>query len=479
MSKFLIEDIEVLEAPEAVLSTMTKEGKRRWMYPVPSKGRLYKQRLVVAWALIAFFVALPLIKINGYPALLFDIMNREFAIFGLVLYPTDTILLLMFMVGTIMTVVLGTALWGRVWCGWACPQTVYLEFVFRPIERLIEGPPHRQARRDAGDRSFDRTWRKAVKFVVFLGISFLLANIFVSYFVGWDQLATWMTGSPLDHWGFFVLMAGVTGLMLFDFGYFREQMCTITCPYARMQSVLLDKDSTIVSYDPTRGEPRTKRSRKILQQEADGAQTGNGDCIDCKACVRTCPTGIDIRDGLQMECVSCTQCIDACDHIMDNIGKPRGLIRYTSENALEGKSQHTIRPRTAIYVTLIVAIFAALGFSIATRSSFDVNIGRITGAPYIEVGDGTIANRIRFRVRNQTPETVEFSIVAIQPENAEVRVSGVQTIELAPAEMKRVETFVVVPQESFSSPNLEAVFRLTFSDGSEVEKPFILLGPES
>ncbi|MBN8587739.1 MAG: cytochrome c oxidase accessory protein CcoG [Rhodothermia bacterium] len=478
MSKFLIENIEILPADEEVISIMTKDGHRKWMYPIKSSGRFYNARLIVGWLLIAFFVSLPMIKINGQPAVLVDFIHRKFALFGQTFYPTDTFLLLLFMVGTILSVIIGTAFLGRVWCGWGCPQTVYLEFVYRPIERWLEGPEHVRRRRDMSPMSFDAFWRKAVKFVLYLMISFALANVFVSYFVGWDHLLDWMQGSPFDNLGFFILMAGTTALMLFDFGYFREQMCCIACPYARMQSVLLDKDSMIVSYDPSRGEPRAKRGKKVLQQEAEGLIEAKGDCIDCGACVRTCPTGIDIRNGLQLECIACTQCIDACDHIMDGIGKPRGLVRYTSEHEVEGTPTKIVRPRTIIYSTLILAIFVALFSLLAMREPINVNVGRSVGAPYIQMTPQEIANRIRFRVQNQGGQEISFTIKALSPASAKVIVAGPPVTKLARGEMKRVDTFVTVPNGVFSgSDQVPAKFEVTFSNGYKVESDFTLLGP--
>ena len=475
-----VDDVGILESPEAVLATMDLEGNRRWLYPILSKGRFYWQRLALGWGLIALFVALPIVRVNGRPAVLLDFVHREFALFGLTFYPTDTFYLLLLGLAALVFVVLLTALLGRVWCGWGCPQTVYLEFVFRPIERWIEGKEHVRARRDAGPWSFDKAWRKAAKWGVYLVISLALAHVFVSYFVGWERLLAWMTSPPTEQWGFFVMMAVTTGLVLFDFGYFREQMCTITCPYARFQSVLLDEDSMIVSYDPNRGEPRARRSKKKIEQEEAGLVPALGDCIDCLACVRTCPTGIDIRDGLQMECIACTQCIDACDDIMDAIGKPRGLIRYTSEHELEGVKTRVLRPRTVVYGLLLAALVTMLGVGIATRGDFDVDVARAVGEPFVELPDGTVANRLRFRVRNQTPHAAAFEVEPVEPASAEVRIVGVQPVALASQEMKRVEAFVVVPRASFGgSTQRDAAFRLVFSDGSQQVVTFPLLGPSN
>jgi cytochrome c oxidase accessory protein FixG len=384
---------------------------------------------------------------------------------------------MIFIIGALLSVILFTSLLGRVWCGWACPQTVYMEFLFRPIERWLEGSEHVRKRRNEGPYTLDRIWRKSIKLGIFLAISLILAHTFVAYFVGWEALLVWIQSPPATNWGFFLMMAITTGLILFDFGYFREQMCTIACPYARMQSVLLDPDSMIVSYDPTRGEPRGKRSRKRLDDEAAGLETLMGDCIDCLACVRTCPTGIDIREGLQMECIACTQCIDACDAIMDRIEKPRGLIRYTSERDLSGSRTSYVRPRTIVYSVLLVGILTAFTTVLTARDAYDVDVGRVAGDPFAVLPDGRIANRLRFRVRNQTADRVSFDLSARTPEGAQIQAVGALPVSLDPGEMKRVESWVIVPAEAFHSDALEGIFELEFSDGERVEAQFVLLGP--
>ena len=479
MNTFVPADsVGILDSPEEVLSTLRNDGSRRWLYPTPSKGRFWRRRLMVGWALIVFFVALPVVRVGGRPAVLLDLAAREFTLFGFTFYPTDTFLLLLLGIGALVSIALLTALLGRVWCGWGCPQTVYLEFLYRPVERWIEGPEHVRARRDAGPWTLDKTWRRAAKWAVYLVVSAFLAHTFTAYFVGWDRLIGWMTGPPTEHWGYFVLAALTTGLVLFDFGVFREQMCTITCPYARFQSVLLDPDSLIVSYDPTRGEPRAKRSKKAIAEERAGERPPLGDCIDCRACVRTCPTGIDIRDGLQMECIACTQCIDACDAIMDRLDLPRGLIRYTSERALEGERTRVVRTRTVAYGLLLVAVASAFTIALTTRHAYDVNVGRVVGQPFVELDGGQIANRVRFRVRNQTASGATVRVELAAPAGGSVRLGAVQPVPLAPREMVRVEGFAVVPEATFEGmAEAPATFRLTFSDGTVEEVPFTLLGP--
>ncbi|MFT5142049.1 MAG: cytochrome c oxidase accessory protein FixG [Rhodothermales bacterium] len=468
---------DILESPEAVLTTMTSDGKRRWVYPTLSPGRFLSQRRVVAWSLVALYLALPVVQMGGHPAVLLDFIHREFAFFGLVFYPTDTLILMVFLIGIIALVVLFTALLGRVWCGWGCPQTVYLEFVFRPIERFLEGKEHVRKRRDEAGVSLDKVRRKTLKWVAFTVVSAVLAHTFVAYFVGWNHLIAWMTGPPEEHWGFFVLMAATTGLILFDFGIFREQMCTITCPYARMQSVLLDPDSLIVSYDPVRGEPRGRRTKAAASLQAAGATPPLGDCVDCGACVRTCPTGIDIRDGLQMECIACTQCIDACDAIMDRIDKPRGLIDYTSEKALAGGRTRVVRPRTVLYAVLFLMAASAFTVVVASRSAFDVNIGRAVGEPYSMLPGDLVANRLRFRVRNQTGAPSSFWVEVTRPEGAQLSAVGAMPVPLEDGQMERLEVWITVPEEVLVGGKAEADFVLHYLDGSTQLTSFLLLGP--
>lgn len=459
-------DPAILESPEDVLSTMTRDGRRRWLYPTVSKGRWRNARRLVAYLLMVAYVLLPWIYINGHPAIKMDIVHREFALFGLVFYPTDTVLLMLTMISIMITVIMLTTLFGRVWCGWGCPQTVYLEFLFRPIETWIEGKPHVKQRRDQGPWNLDRTSRHVAKWAIYLVIALVLANTFVAYIVGWETLLGWMVRPPSENTGFFGLMALTTGLIVYDFGYFREQMCTIACPYARMQSIMLDPHSLIVSYDAERGEPRGKPQEGVT-----------GDCIACNACVRTCPTGIDIREGLQMECIACTQCIDACDHIMDKLEKPRGLIRYTSEQALAGERTKLLRPRTLVYGGMAIVLFTAFMLVLTGRDAFDIAITRSVGAPFSELADGRVANRIKIRVRNQTQSAQSFTGIAPLDSDITLQPVGVLPMDLDPGEMRRLEVWVLTSPDVFQDGLYEATFELSFDDGTQISRDYTLLGP--
>ena len=427
--------------PERVLSTLNRDGTRRWLHPRLSKGRFLKWRRVVAYALILFFVGLPWVRINGRQSILIDLPAREFTFFGTTFLPTDTLLLMLFMAGVFVTIFLVTALFGRLWCGWACPQTVYMEFVYRPLERLFDGSPEKRRRGHPGSRGV----RKVLKYVVYFIISLVLAHVFLSYFVGVDTLFDWMGQSPFRHPTAFLVMAATTGLMMFDFSFFREQVCIVACPYGRFQSVMLDRSSMIISYDEQRGEPRGKARRK---RSGDVELPQHGDCVDCHLCVVTCPTGIDIREGLQMECIGCAQCIDACDHVMDKLGRARGLIRYTSQEALEQGRKHLLRPRVVIYPLLLGIIVSIFVTVLVTRQPADITVLRGADArPYTKREDGRVVNDIRVKIVNRTEGLRAFSFAvsgidgAIVEAEMPVPVEGGDTLT-APAS-------IVVPQGAF------------------------------
>ncbi len=459
-------------AQDRVLSTLNADGTRRWLRPKPAPGRFLNARRAVGYALIAIFVSLPHLRIAGKPPLLLDIAAREFTFFGTTLYPTDTLLLALLMLSVFLSIFFLTALFGRVWCGWACPQTVYLELVYRPIERLLEGMPGRKAKKGA--------WRKPLRFVIYLVLSFGLANTFLAYFVGTDRLSQWVLHSPTEHWGAFLLVVAVTGLMMFDFGFFREQLCIVACPYGRFQSVMLDRNSLIISYDPNRGEPRGKKKRKPKQDVALPVvnEEPQGDCIDCHMCVTTCPTGIDIRDGLQLECVNCAQCIDACDTIMDKIGKPRGLIRYGSQaTVLDQAKQRFIRPRTIIYPTLILGLVTAFTILLATRQPAFVNVLRGPGAPFTIV-ESMVVNPAVIKVQNRAPEPVTYSFDIVNAQGEIFVPTG--AVVVAPGETVETQVQIRVVAETFAqSPDskFQAQVRVQGDDGFEKVVEHRLLGP--
>lgn len=456
----------LLDAPEHVLSTLEKDGSRRWLRPKLSLGPWWYRRRNLAYVLMVVFVVMPHLTISGRPFIRLDIIARRFTIFGHTFLPTDTLLLALTMLTAFISIVLVTAVAGRAWCGWGCPQTVYMEYLFRPIDRLFEGT----AGKGGKPKTEMSGGKQIARFAIYVLINAFLAHTFLSYFVGADQLATWIMGSPLNHPVAFAVMATTTGLLTYDFYYFREQTCLIACPYGRFQSVMLDRQSIIVAYDPQRGEPRKKGKRP----SADRA----GDCVDCNQCVVVCPTGIDIRDGLQMECINCTQCIDACDSVMSKVGLPQGLIRFSSQDGLEGKKPKFLRARTLLYPLILVAVASGLVYAISTKYSFDARIIRGKGAPFTRVERTLVSNSFSLRLVNRSEQTQTYSVSVAEPDGVTVEV-----IDDAGLTLDAGQTSLVPLELRFSSSltigDGNAPVQLKIADGNNTDQllDFRLLGP--
>ena len=449
-------------ATEPVLPTMNLDGSRRWLRPVLTPGRFWQARRIVAYTLMVVFFLIPYLRLNGKPLVLLDIPRREFTIGGYTFLPTDTLLFMLLFVSVAIAIFLLTALFGRIWCGWGCPQTVYMEFLFRPLERLIEGRPGAAT---AGRRV--TLARRALKYTVYLVLALFLAHTFLAYFVGIERLAQWIRLSPLEHPTAFFVMALTTGAIFFDFTWFREQTCLVACPYGRLQSVLLDRKSMIVAYQPLRGEPRARGRER----------TGAGDCIDCGACVRTCPTGIDIRDGLQMECIHCTQCMDACDGIMDRVGKPRGLIKYSSRSEVEGHPAGLLRPRVVLYPAALLVAVSLLGYFLSTKRDTDVTLLRGIGAPYSFDAGGQVVNNIRIKLTNRAGAERRY-LITLDEDEDDVRLLAPENPLPVAAGAGRTEgVFVMAPPDAFEDGRRSISFRI--SDGERYSESFeyLLVGP--
>lgn len=449
-----------------VLPTLNEDGSRNWIRPRLSEGPWWRRRQVVAYVLMFVFFAIPHLRVSGKPAFLMSFPKREFTLMGYTFLPTDTLLFMLLLASGVIGIFLLTALLGRVWCGWSCPQTVYLEFLFRPIERFIEGGYVGSRKLDREKRFF--SGRRLLKYAIYAVLSLFLAHTFLAYFVGTEELARWVRQSPWQHPTEFVVMAITTIAIWYNFTYFREQTCLIACPYGRWQSALLDKQSVIVAYDYVRGEPRGHQTPDRSEQA--------GDCIDCKACVTTCPTGIDIRNGLQMECVHCTQCIDACDTIMDKVGKPRGLIRYTSQEALAGRSRKLLRPRVVLYPMALTLSLGALLFAMVQKESADVTVLRGLGAPFTEEADGRIANQIRVKITNRSNDDARYTISVDGASGGQV-IAPENPLAVAEGETRETSVFVLLPRASFT--NSEHAITISVKDGGRfsISIPWRLQGP--
>ena len=456
----------LIPAQEMVLPTLQGDGKRRWINPALATGKYWQRRRLLAYALIAFFVTLPHLRFSGKPIVLIDIVSREFTFLGHTFYPTDSGLLLLLLWTVFFSVMLVTAIGGRLWCGWGCPQTVYLEFLFRPIDRLFAGT----AGKGGKPRKSVHTALQAARFGVYLVCSMFLAHTFLSYFIGTDRLAQWMRLYPWQHPTAFAIMAGATAALMYNFMFFREQLCMVACPYGRFQSVMLDRKSLIVTYDIHRGEPRHK-GKAVGTAKA-------GDCIDCGHCTAVCPTGIDIRNGLQMECIHCTQCIDACDTVMDKIGKPKGLIRYSSQDALAGKKHSWIRPRTLIYSALVLLASTLFVVLLTTKFAFDARILSSPGSPYSVTNSRTLQNNFRVRLRNRSNRPETYTIQMLSPPSAAVQWSDTAP-SLEPNETKLVPIMVTAPVgiTAANHGSVKAVVKIADESGHSREIELRLLGP--
>jgi cytochrome c oxidase accessory protein FixG len=464
------------QAQDRVLSTLERDGSRRWLYPRLSKGRFWSRRRVVAYVLLALFTLAPFLRIGGKPVILLDLARRHFTFLGITFLPTDTALLALFMLIVLLSIFFVTAMLGRVWCGWACPQTVYMEYIFRPIERLFTGRSGKggtPAKDVAG-------WRKGAMYAAYLLICLHLANTFLAYFVPAATLNGWITASPAAHPAGFVIVIIITGLMLFNFAWFREQTCIIACPYGRLQSVLLDRQSLIISYDTGRGEPRTRATRSALSlpvmERSSGA--GGGDCVDCSMCVQVCPTGIDIRDGLQVECVACAQCIDACDAVMEKIHRPLGLIRYSSESAMAGERQRLLRPRLVIYSVIILVLSSLLGVLLATRSAADVTLLRNVGRPFVVGNDGMVENTMRIKITNRTERPTAYRLNVMKPSEARA-VMAHDSVTVAAGESVTEPVRIFAPAAQFKLGHLDVALRIEGDDELRIDRDCRLLGPIS
>jgi len=375
------------------------------LFPADTHGRFTTARRYSALFLIAFYLSLPWIKINGYPAVFLDIAERHFHLFGITLAAQDMWLLFFVITGVGFSLFFVTALLGRVWCGWACPQTVFLDHVYRRIERWIDGDALQRRALAAAPLTVGKAAKRTLKHALYFLVSAAIAHLFLAYFVSIPEVWSMMRAAPVENWSTFAFMAVCSGILYFNFAWFREQLCIVICPYGRIQSALIDDHSLVVGYDTHRGEPRGKPGRTITSLSTAPEKTG--DCVDCLRCVNVCPTGIDIRQGLQMECIGCTACIDACDDVMTRLHRPRGLIRYDSQIAFTGKRTRWLRPRTILYGVLL-AIGAAVAITaLSTVRPANLGVTRIIGAPYI-VDAATVRNQFFVRIVNKRNAPAKF-----------------------------------------------------------------------
>jgi cytochrome c oxidase accessory protein FixG len=464
------------------LGTTDENGRRIFPQPADVIGRYRTRRTWVQAVLIMFFLALPWLRIAGRQAVLLDITNRHFEIFGLTLRAHNAPLLVFVFAAFFFGLFFVTAVWGRVWCGWACPQTVFIDGVFRRIERLVEGSAAHRRELDKAHWTFTKVRLRFVKWSLFAFVCLVISHSFMAYFIGTESLESMMTHPPLENWANFVLMAATTAILLFNFGWFREQFCVIACPYGRFQSVLMDSRSLIIGYDVKRGEPRaTIEAKRVAKAEG----TSLGDCVNCYRCVQVCPVGIDIRRGVQMECIACTACVDACDDMMTKIKKPTGLIRYDSMLALDGDKQRKFSLRAAAYAFVAVGSVVALFISLDSIKPVEVTFLRAKESPYQIVdptGDASITNHFILEISNES-ENAHTLIFATKDSQVQI-VTAFTPLPVPADEMVRASLFVKFPKSILKSGQRIISIRIIDTDSktheqTEFEKEVAVVGPFS
>ncbi|MEO8862478.1 MAG: cytochrome c oxidase accessory protein CcoG [Ginsengibacter sp.] len=407
------------------VATITKEGNRNFINPKKPKGRLYNLRTRFSIFYLIVFFTLPFIKVNGEPLLMLNVLERKFIIFGLIFWPQDFFIFGIATLTFVVFIILFTVVFGRVFCGWACPQTIFMEMVFRKIEYWIDGDSSKQKQLKAMPWNAEKTRKRSLKFIIFFAISFIIANFFLAYLISMDELLGYLK-SPSAHIGTLISLLIFTSIFFFVYWWFREQACIVVCPYGRLQGVLLDRNSIVVAYDHKRGEPRGKLKKKAdndckcVDCKKDGACNSlaekieviapQGDCIDCFACVRVCPTGIDIRNGTQLECVNCTACIDACDAIMISVKKPVGLIRYASENSIVKGVKLKFTTRIKAYTSVLALLLSLLVFLLVSRTDLDARLMRTAGMTYTSLPDGRISNLYNLKLANKTHKDITYTL---------------------------------------------------------------------
>ena len=386
------------------IATINEDGKRAWVFPKKPSGKFYDYRKIVSYVLLAFLFAAPFVKINGNQFLLFNVLERRFNIFGFPFWPQDFHLFVISMIIGVIFITVFTVAFGRIFCGWICPQTIFLEMVFRRIEYWIDGDRGAQMKLKRTKWTPEKIRKRVLKHTIFVIISFLIANVFLAYLIGSDKLLDYVTEGPFKHLGTLFPLLIFTGLFYFVFSWFREQVCIIACPYGRLQGVLLDNKSIIVAYDHKRGEG--ENGRKKFRKNEDRAALGHGDCIDCMQCVHVCPTGIDIRNGTQLECVNCTACIDECDDIMEKVGLPKGLIRYASEDNIEKKEPFKFTLRLKAYIVVLFVLTSVLIAMLQLRNDVEARVLRLPGQLFEHKADNIISNVFTYKLVNKTTKEI-------------------------------------------------------------------------
>src|SRR5690554_1150471 len=456
------------------ISTVDETGKRIWVYPKKPKGFFHKWRLVLSIFLIAFLFIAPHIKVGGQQLILLGILERKFVLFGQVFWPQDLYIFAFTMILMMVFIILFTVVFGRVFCGWVCPQTIFMEFVFRKIEYWIEGDWTHQKKLNKQPWNREKIFKKVAKHSIFLLVSFLIGNTFLAYIIGADALWEIQTDPLSEHLGGFIAMVVFSLVFYGVFAFLREQVCTTICPYGRLQGVLLDKDSIVVAYDHKRGENRGR-----FKKTEDRAEAGKGDCIDCKQCVNVCPTGIDIRNGTQLECINCTACMDACDDMMEAVNLPKGLIRYASEENIEKKVPFKFTPRLKGYTAVLVILIGVLTGMLFLRSDVEANILRLPGQLYEHKDNNIISNVFTYKLLNKTTRDIEDIQFKLKSPKGEIKSVKQGEIIVPAQDLAEGTLFIEINGSALSGDKNRAVIEVYSGDKLIETTSVTFLGPRS
>ncbi|NOU47538.1 MAG: cytochrome c oxidase accessory protein CcoG [Bacteroidales bacterium] len=451
-------------------STISAEGKRNWIYPKQPSGKLHNYRWAFAGFLLSLLFAGPWITYKGEPFMLFNILERKFILFGQLFWPQDFHLVVLSLITLIVFIILFTVIFGRLFCGWACPQTIFMEFVFRKIEYLIEGDAHKQKKLARQEWNFEKIWKKTLKHLVFYGIAFAISNTFLAYIIGIEHLKMLVTDGPMLHLGSFIALIIFSGVFYFVFAFFREQVCIIACPYGRLQGVLLDNKSIVVAYDYKRGEPKGKHNP--LENRSI---TGKGDCIDCSSCVTVCPTGIDIRNGTQLECINCTACIDACDSIMKRVNLPTGLIRYESEKAIRDGKEAIFNARTIAYSAVLTILLFVVATLFTLRTDVEATIMRAPGSMFQEYGPDKYANLYKIHLVNKTRKILPVQL-KLESIEGEIIMLG-SPIVVEPGQVSESDFMVVIPKKHIKSSSKKIEIEIYSGNDKITDYTTAFVGP--
>ncbi len=445
------------------IATVDEAGKRIWIFPKKPAGWFYNKRKLLSYAFLAFLFAGPYLTIGGQPLLLINIIERKFIILGKIFWPQDLPLFAIGMITMVVFVILFTVIFGRLFCGWVCPQTIFMEMVFRRIEYWIEGDYTHQKKLAKQPWNAEKIRKKSLKHFLFFFISFLIANTFLSYIIGYQALGDIILDNPLNHLGGLTAILVFTGVFYAVFAFMREQVCTTVCPYGRLQGVLLDDKSLTVAYDHVRGESRAK-----FKKSEDRTTAGKGDCIDCGQCVNVCPTGIDIRNGTQLECVNCTACIDACDFMMEKVGLQKGLIRLDSEKGIREKQGFRFTARVIGYCAVLTILLGVLTGMIVTRSDFQVTILRTRGTLFTKMDNGHYSNIYDITLLNKTTDEIPVELKIL---NSEGKIEQIgDALMLPPQEELQSKFMIILPKEEITGRSVELEIAV-YGNGKLIDSP--------